>query len=284
MLKHFFLRNRMAQGAQEIHHIWVGSPFRPTPAERRNLAAWKTHFPGATQTVWTDADAARLLPDYPEIQSVYENLKPIPKADILRYLVMHARGGVYADLDYELLRPFEVHPTRAMLIGSRVKSAAAEQSVNNCLLTSPAPGHPFWERVIRDIPAKLANNKWKRINHEMYVIETTGPSLLHAAYRADPSGVGILPWQQFNPCDDVCPNICSRPAGWELYGRHVSAFSWGSGFKSWLRGTVCGLIRHKWTVLAVVLAVLAVVLAALAARRYQLLRKLPAKLKRLRRP
>lgn len=258
----------MAQGAHEIHHIWVGSPFRPTPDDRRNMAAWKTHFPNATQKVWTDADAARLLPAYPDIEAVYHDLKPIQKADILRYLVLHARGGVYADLDYELARPFEVHPTRAMLVGSR------GGGVNNCLLTSPAPGHPFWERVIRDVPAKLATNKWKRFNHELYVIETTGPSLVHAAYRQDPSGVGILPWRHFNPCDDVCPNVCT---GEPYYGRHVSAFTWGSTFKSRLRATVCWLIQHRWTLLA-----LAVALAVLLWR-YQLLRKLRTTLKTRRR-
>lgn len=270
----------MAQGAQEIHHIWVGSPFRPTPKERRNLAAWRTHFPGATQKVWTDADAARLLPDYPAIQDVYGDLKPIQKADILRYLILHARGGIYADLDYEILRPFEVNPTDAMLIGSKVRFRGAGDSVNNCLLTSPAPGHPFWERVIRDIPTKLSNNRWKNINHELYVIETTGPSLVHAAYREDSGGVGILPWQQFNPCDDVCPKQCGLSPGWELYGRHVSAFSWGSGFKSRLRGTLCWLIRYRWTLAAALAAALAF---AVLARRYQLLKMFRGKLKRLRR-
>lgn len=266
----------MTQGAPEIHHIWVGSAFRPTPKERQNMAAWKAHFPGATQKVWTDADAARLLPDYPDIQAVYDDLKPIQKADILRYLVLHARGGIYADLDYELARPFRVHPTNAMLVESRARSAA-KQSVNNCLLTSPAPGHPFWERVIRAIPEKLATNKWKRINHELYVIETTGPSLVHAAYREDPTGVGVLPWRQFNPCDDMCPNICTQGP---YYGRHVSAFSWGSTFKSRLRGTVCWAIRHRWTLAA---ALVALAVLVLAGRRYQLLGKLRATLKTPRR-
>lgn len=274
----------MAQGAHEIHHIWVGSPFSPTPPERKNLQAWRTHFPRATQKVWTDADAPALVRRYPEIAAVYDDLKPIQKADILRYIVLHARGGIYADLDYELFRPFEVDATRAMLVGSRGK---AEDSVNNCLLTSPAPGHPFWERVIRAIPDKLENNTWKRINHEMYVIESTGPSLVHAAYRQDPSGVGILPWQQFNPCDDVCPNRCGLPPGWELYGRHVSAFSWGTTFKTRVRAAVCALIRYRWIVFGVCVAVLVAGLVVVlgARRKYQLRRTLAtlgAKLKRLR--
>jgi mannosyltransferase OCH1-like enzyme len=279
----------MAQGAhefrepREIHHVWVGSPFNPTPAERRNLEAWKTHFPGAVQKIWTDADAARLLPNYPEIAAVYDDLKPIQKADILRYLVLHARGGVYADLDYELFRPFAVDHTRVMIVGSRI-----EDSMNNCLLTSPAPGHPFWKRVIDAIPDKLANNKWKHVNHELYVIQSTGPSLVNAIYRKDSSGVGILPWQQFNPCDDVCPNNCGLPRGVELYGRHVSAFSWGSTFKTRVRAALCALIRYRFVVVVVIVVLVVLVVAALVFRRrkYQLPRaliRLGAKLKTLRR-
>ena len=268
---------------REIHHIWVGSPFSPTPEERKNLEAWKTHFPGATQKIWTDADAARLLPNYPEIAAVYDDLKPIQKADILRYIVLHARGGVYADLDYELFRPFAIDPTRAMIVGSRTESEDS-MSMNNCLLTSPAPGHPFWKRVIDAIPAELANNKWKHINHELYVIQSTGPSIVHAAYRKDSSGVGILPWQQFNPCDDVCPNNCGMSkGGLELYGRHVSAYSWGSTFKARVRAALCALIRYRWIVFVFVVLVVAVVAALVFRRgRYQLLRNLGAKLKTLR--
>lgn len=292
----------MAQGVhepREIHHIWVGSPFNPTPAERRNLEAWKTHFPGAAQKIWTDADAARLLPNYPEIAAVYDDLKPIQKADILRYLVLHARGGVYADLDYELFRPFAVDHTRVMIVGSR--TAEGSMSMNNCLLTSPEPGHPFWKRVIDAIPDKLATNKWKHMNHELYVIQSTGPSLLHATYRTDPRGVGILPWQHFNPCDDVCPNNCGLPRGVELYGRHVSAFSWGSSFKTRVRAVLCALIRYRWIVFGVCVACVVLIVLALRRRagsgagsgagskagsRYQFpgaLANLGAKLKRLRR-
>jgi hypothetical protein len=249
----------MASGkaVTKVHHVWVGSEFRPTAEEVRNMATWKTVFPNITQKVWTDADAAGLVQRYPDIAAFYDGLKPIQKADILRYLVLDTHGGVYADLDYMVMRPFEVDPVKAMAVGSRPFLWKFSWNLNNCLLTTPRPGHPFWREVIRTIPEKI-NNKWKNVYNEMYVLESTGPALVrkvYIEYMKQHDDAGILPWQRFNPCFDVCGKICDRPADGVIYGKHVSAYSWGSTTKATLRECMCFAINY-WIQLLVALFLL----------------------------
>lgn len=263
----------------KVHHVWVGSEFRPTDEERQNMATWKAVFPDITQKVWTDADAVGLVQKYPEIAAFYHTLKPIQKADILRYLVLDTHGGVYADLDYMVMRPFGIDPVKAMAVGSRPFLWKFTWNLNNCLLTAPAPGHPFWREVIDTIPKKI-NNKWKNLYNEMYVLESTGPALVRKVfieYAKTRDDAGILPWQRFNPCFDVCGKICDRPKDGIIYGKHVSAYSWGNKTKATLREGMCFVIRY-WPQLLV--AAILLVACVFANRRYHfgaaILRKLKA--------
>lgn len=52
--------------------------------------------------LWSEKDCLELLEDYPEYKSMYHNVKyRIMKIDIMRYLILHANGGLYLDCDIE---------------------------------------------------------------------------------------------------------------------------------------------------------------------------------------
>ena len=64
--------------------------------------------PGWAHRLWTDAENRALVAArYPWLLAAYDGYpSDIQRADVARYVVVHAHGGVYADLDIECFRPF----------------------------------------------------------------------------------------------------------------------------------------------------------------------------------
>ena len=203
-----------------IHFVWVGSPFVPTPAQAVVLASWRREFPDVQRRVWTDSAAATLLRKYPDVQGAYARLSPVQKADVLRYVVMLEHGGVYADLDYECLRRFEV-PDAPAVVESNFFGAPT--GVNNCLLSASRGGERFWALVVDRVAESAVPH-----TSTLDVIASTGPGFLGervAEFRGAGGRVDVFPRALFNPCDDLCGRCTDVDAA---YGRHVSEFSWGT--------------------------------------------------------
>ena len=66
--------------------------------------------PDWTYRLWTDADnLAFVQKEYPAFLPIYQKLpKNIMRVDVIRYLIMYKLGGLYMDLDYEMLKPFDM--------------------------------------------------------------------------------------------------------------------------------------------------------------------------------
>src|SRR5688572_12561292 len=59
--------------------------------------------------LWTDKDNdAFVEKEFPDFYAVYKGFsRNIMRADVIRYLIMYHTGGMYLDLDYEFLMPFD---------------------------------------------------------------------------------------------------------------------------------------------------------------------------------
>jgi hypothetical protein len=78
-----------------------------------NVARWKALNPGHTHRLWDDAEARAFVAErYPALLPVpYDAyLSGVERADVFRVLVLHALGGVYADIDVAPLRPVDDWP------------------------------------------------------------------------------------------------------------------------------------------------------------------------------
>ena len=71
--------------------------------------SWLRHNPGWEYRFWTDASARRLVAQQAAwLLPVYDAWpQAIQRVDTARYVWMLAFGGVYADLDFECLRPLD---------------------------------------------------------------------------------------------------------------------------------------------------------------------------------
>ena len=86
-----------------IHQIWLGSPF---PQEyKKYQESWQKHHPDWEYKLWTDAEVADL--DLINRDLYDASLNYGEKSDILRYELLYRYGGMYADTDFESLKPLD---------------------------------------------------------------------------------------------------------------------------------------------------------------------------------
>ena len=100
---------------------------------------------------WSD-DAMRefIKKEYPGYYDAFYRLpRHIMRVDMFRYFLMYHFGGLYADLDYYMIRPFDLLDHHVVLPANREDPETKEPTcLGNCIFASE-PGHPFW-RVLMD--------------------------------------------------------------------------------------------------------------------------------------
>ncbi|XP_060599071.1 uncharacterized protein LOC132752723 [Ruditapes philippinarum] len=112
---------------------------------------WQYYF-------WTDDSARKLVlekrPDFIPVWDSYED--PVNRADALRYVVLYEFGGVYADLDFECLRPLARVTSKYACIFSPEPFEMSVLTYNRHYFMSNAimmcrPKHPFFKLMIDNL-------------------------------------------------------------------------------------------------------------------------------------
>ncbi|MEM7356415.1 MAG: glycosyltransferase [Acidobacteriota bacterium] len=155
-----------------LHQTWktgeIPERFRPW------VESVRRENPDFDYRLWTDADNLRLIEEhYPWFLETYLAYRhPVERADAARYFIVYTHGGLYLDLDMECLQPLSplleddaVH--LALEAGPRIE----QQVISNALLGAPRH-HPFFERVIRALPAAR-----QRDVTFQDIFDNTGPNL-----------------------------------------------------------------------------------------------------------
>ena len=197
-----------------IHQMWKTSD---VPAAWKPLAeSWKRHHPDWEYRLWTDEDCRHLVVErYPSLLPVYDAFSyNIQRADAARYLILHAMGGVYADLDIECLKPLtallEGHAFVAALEPARHEKNLGEKNVACNAFMASVPGHRLLSAV--------ADNLLKihpEITFHREVLTTTGPLMLARVIRelgAD-ADVTLLPSFSVHPIANNTPQQRALMAG-----------------------------------------------------------------------
>ncbi len=227
-----------------IHQTWKTSD---VPPEFQALQrSWMERNPGFAYRFWTDDDIGRFVAEeHPALLPVFRGYAdPIARIDLARYLILRRFGGVYADLDFECLRPIDgLLEDRSFVVGlepeEHVRLAkAAERGLPRILCPSflaSVPGHPFWDHLLaRLVEARQCAD----------VLDATGPFLLtraHAAYAGEgPAAVTVLPPELLYPVtkDECWSGRLFDPVFWERATRDAYAVHHWEG--TWFRGAARG--------------------------------------------
>ena len=133
-----------------IHQIWLGSPL---PDRYKQLqASWRRLHPDWKYILWTDKDVEAFGLRNKELYNAASNYGE--KADIARYEILYRFGGLYADTDFECIRPFDLlHHGLDFYAGIVFRR---ELRVNNALIGAAA-GHPILKYCIENMKRKPKN-------------------------------------------------------------------------------------------------------------------------------
>ena len=161
---------------------------------------WSTQNPNHTHVILTDKDANDFVqqhfPHRPSLLRFWNELRvPVLRADLLRYLVILSRGGVYSDIDTSCLTPItQWIPAQYRLSANAVVSIEYDDSsmkmfvrpisFNQWTLMAK-PGHPIFERAAARVISNLeflARQKRQTLsNLKLEMVETleaTGPGMI----------------------------------------------------------------------------------------------------------
>ena len=108
---------------------------------------------GWTYRFWTDEMMdAEIRENFSEYYGAFSSLpRMIMKVDMFRYCLMWKYGGLYADLDYMFIKPFDMLDSKLVLPISRRQSKEKYPiRFGNCVFASE-PGHPFWKLLLDDL-------------------------------------------------------------------------------------------------------------------------------------
>jgi mannosyltransferase OCH1-like enzyme len=258
--------------------IWQTWKVNPLDFEERDVErarSWLERNPEHRYEVLTDDNEIPYVEYHfgpegfnrPDIVNFYKTIKAtIVKADLLRYMIMYAEGGLYADIDVEALRPLSRFiPDRYdesdidMIIGVEIdepdwknhpilgpKSMSFCQWVFMC-----KPQLPVMMRLIEQIMAWLtavAKKQGKSIADVELdfdeIISGTGPSAFTNAILKDMnehrSTTKEITWDQFHDLTES--KIVSR-----VLVLTVEAFAAGQGHSdSGTHGARAALVKHHY--------------------------------------
>ncbi|MEX0940372.1 MAG: glycosyltransferase [Candidatus Babeliales bacterium] len=130
-----------------IHQIWLGSEF---PEEYREWqASWLQIHPDWQYKLWTDEDV-KMLKLYN--QNLFDNaVNYAQQSDILRYEILYRFGGLYIDIDFRCLKPFDVlHHCYDFYIGI-MSTGTVDLGIG---LIGSKPHSPILKEVIKSMCAK----------------------------------------------------------------------------------------------------------------------------------
>mmetsp|Transcript_20118 Transcript_20118/g.38079 ORF Transcript_20118/g.38079 Transcript_20118/m.38079 type:complete len:528 (-) Transcript_20118:21-1604(-) len=239
-----------------IHHTYKEDLSKenasfPVLVWRVAFESWKEHFPSPEYEYmfWDNAALLECVKtEFPNFLEAFEKIRgSIEASDIGRYCILHQRGGIYADLDYEVLQNFyKILPrgTVSLLESPEVENEATQLQYQNALMASP-PKHPLWQRVFDFISAtgdkatpQAANLlEWDPEQHTWDKEHGSGPRMISRMAEMYPGDVYPLACNRFQrrhgdakDCGD--PNDFESAVGIHWNSQSYSTWKPFGGLKS----------------------------------------------------
>jgi mannosyltransferase OCH1-like enzyme len=164
-----------------IHQLWKTDTI---PARwRETCASVRKYHKGWEYRLWTDhAMDTHVRVSHPELYPSFIAMnRHIMRVDVFRYVLMNDFGGLYCDLDYEFLRPFNYAGADVWL--SLEYDEAYGDDVNQIAnyVFASVPGHRLWQDIVAQVQA---NPPFAPTQYD--VCMATGPRLVTRTYYRNP--------------------------------------------------------------------------------------------------
>jgi len=213
----------------------------------------KRHMPDWEYVLMTDDDNRKFVKKYfPDFLKYYDAFPyPIMRADAVRYMFLYIYGGIYMDLDFEVMEPidrFFISDIDVYL----VHSSNVGSYLTNSFMASK-PKCKLWLDVIETM--KKPNLSWYHMGRHMCVMNVTGPVMLTHAVIKSKVVYATLPTKLFLPCS-IC-NIGNKDINKGAALKQLEGSSWVTYDTKFYNFFLC---NWKHLVVAVILLLLILIL------------------------
>ena len=116
-----------------IHYIWLGGNPLPKIAEKC-MASWKKFCPDYEIKRWDESNLNLDICKY--CREAYDAKKFAFASDVLRYYILLHEGGIYLDIDVELIKPIDEFLSDGCFTGFE-----RENSINSGLIAGAEKGN-----------------------------------------------------------------------------------------------------------------------------------------------
>ena len=151
--------------------------------------------------LWNDKEDIDnlIIEDDNRFFKLINQLHPIYKIDYARYIILHKFGGMYADLDVEIVRDFIpfLNPNKIYIAEG---GFGASHLVNNLIITPP--NLKIWEDIKHAVKSEiilgLKNYPEHMHKHQILVPKITGPEALTKHFMVSKHPYELLSHQHFS--------------------------------------------------------------------------------------
>ena len=126
-----------------IHYIWLGGKPLPKIAEKC-IASWKKYCPDYEIKRWDETNLN--ISQYQYAQDAYDAKKYAFASDVMRFDVLYKYGGVYVDIDVEILKPIDDLLDTSSFTGFEKNEPISSIGVDNIVSKT-------WEKKMNSIPS-----------------------------------------------------------------------------------------------------------------------------------
>lgn len=190
----------------------------------------KTLHPDFIYRFYTDADMFNLMRN--EFSTYYEKFQALPrmimKIDMFRYFLMYKYGGLYTDMDYLMLRSFDLLDKEVVIPCNREDVSGNPTSLGNCIFASK-PGHPFWKTLMDTLftidRSKIDFQVDSTIDKNP---EGTGPTFVFTMWQlyGDKQSIHIPKRGLFHPLTLLNQTYIAKLKTDGIYGMHICTGMW----------------------------------------------------------
>ena len=215
-----------------LHYIWIGGNPLPKIAEKC-IASWKKYCPDYEIKRWDESNLNIDINKY--CRQAYDAKKYAFASDTLRYDILKREGGIYLDIDVELLKPIDEFLNCETFCGFE---NAKELVVNPGLIMGSVKDGEIVSKMVERYNKDSFLNTDGTNNYETVCVKTT--NLLKEEYGLklenkvqELGAVKVFASEYFNPTNLITQKTKITP---NTVSIHHYCASWYTGKMKFKRG------------------------------------------------
>ncbi len=222
---------------KKIHQIWLGEKKIPRKSIKW-MNSWKKFNPEWEYKLWDEKNIKEL--DILDFNVYSKKVNPGYRSDIIRYVILKKFGGLYADTDFECLKPIPSNILKYKFIAGIM--FGNKPNLGNSIMLS-SPNFILMDKILNHIKLKEYRNN---INH---IINHSGPENVTREYfklkETYQNKTLILPSNYFYPYPNYMLNKKIDRYS-EIEDISIAIHHWEM---TWMKGNIFNRLKNKFKVI-----------------------------------